>query len=43
MSSSQCHANATCANAIGSFKCQCNPGFTGDGNQCTGRMIIESG
>lgn len=28
--------NATCTNTEGYFTCSCNPGFTGDGYNCTG-------
>jgi hypothetical protein len=31
-----CHANASCANSLGSFSCDCNAGFTGDGENCGG-------
>ena len=31
-----CHVNATCTDAIGSFLCMCNDGFTGDGVSCEG-------
>ena len=34
--SDTCHANATCINMIGSFSCDCNSGYTGDGRNCTG-------
>jgi hypothetical protein len=30
-----CSANATCANTVGGFTCQCNAGFGGDGIVCT--------
>uniref|UniRef100_F1KPH9 Latent-transforming growth factor beta-binding protein 1 n=1 Tax=Ascaris suum TaxID=6253 RepID=F1KPH9_ASCSU len=29
-----CHADAICKNLVGSFTCQCQPGFKGDGFQC---------
>ena len=32
-----CHANATCNNTIGSYTCDCNIGYTGDGFNCTGK------
>ena len=39
---SPCHANASCANSIGSYVCSCNEGFTGDGKECTGRLLNNS-
>ena len=30
-----CNANAECNNTEGSFNCTCNPGFEGDGVNCT--------
>ncbi|MBA3463668.1 MAG: hypothetical protein H0T46_27165 [Deltaproteobacteria bacterium] len=30
----RCGAGASCANSIGSFSCDCNPGFHGDGFNC---------
>ena len=32
-----CHNNANCTNTNGSFTCECWNGFTGDGENCTGR------
>ena len=32
-----CSANGVCTNAEGSFQCECQPGFTGDGKTCGGR------
>lgn len=29
-----CHANANCINLIGRHKCECKPGFAGDGYNC---------
>ena len=31
-----CHSNATCTNTPGDFDCDCVPGFTGDGKNCSG-------
>nr|XP_039248800.1 fibrillin-3-like [Styela clava] len=30
-----CHTEATCINTYGSYKCQCNQGYTGDGLTCS--------
>ena len=30
-----CHENAQCTNTEGSFICSCNPGYTGDGIECS--------
>ena len=34
-----CHEWATCINTIGSYKCMCNPGSTGDGVDCIGENM----
>ena len=34
-----CHENAQCTNTEGSFACSCNPGFTGDGINCTSKLL----
>ena len=39
-SSNPCHANATCNNTLGSYLCACDPGYSGDGLNCTGTGII---
>ena len=31
-----CHAKASCINQIGSFKCSCNSGYSGNGTFCEG-------
>ena len=38
--SHNCHENATCINAAGYFECICNPGFTGDGRICAGKIAF---
>ena len=32
--------NAHCVNTMGSFSCLCNPGFTGDGQNCSGKHTV---
>ena len=34
-----CHGNATCNNTIGSYMCACDPGYSGDGFNCTGMHL----
>ena len=34
-----CDAYAMCTNTIGSFTCECNPGFEGNGFTCTGKYL----
>ena len=29
-----CHRNARCVNTIGSYRCDCNDGYVGDGQTC---------
>ena len=31
--------NTHCVNSVGNFSCQCDPGFTGDGYNCSGQLI----
>ena len=38
---SPCDLNAICINTNGSFQCECNAGFTGDGFRCGGRPRIN--
>ena len=35
----ECHGNASCINLRTEFLCQCNPGFYGDGKNCTGMFL----
>ena len=37
---SPCHANATCNNTEGSYTCECNIGFSGDGFTCHGMLMF---
>ena len=32
-----CHENATCTNTNGSFTCQCQNGYAGNGITCNGK------
>ena len=32
-----CDVKATCTNTIGSFTCQCNLGYEGNGTHCVGK------
>ena len=34
-----CNFDATCNNTIGSYKCTCNEGFTGNGAICKGMTL----
>ena len=31
----------TCENTVGSYTCQCQPGFTRDGKKCSGKVIPD--
>ena len=35
-----CHVNATCTNTKGSFVCECQPGFNGNGQNCKGEFNL---
>ena len=37
-----CHQNANCLNIPGSYQCQCNIGYTGNGIQCAGKYRAYS-
>ncbi len=39
--SNPCDQNATCTNHDGSFACECNSGFSGDGHSCTGMTYFD--
>ena len=36
-----CDDNATCTDENGSYVCVCDSGFTGDGFNCTGEIILN--
>ena len=40
--SNNCSTDANCTNIPGSYTCECNAGFTGDGINCTGKMARSS-
>ena len=35
---SDCDVNANCSNTLGSYKCTCKVGYTGDGHSCSGNF-----
>ena len=35
-----CHVNATCTDVIGSFECECNSGFEGNGVNCMSKKFL---
>ena len=37
-----CHGNATCINTHGSYLCQCNNGYTGNGTACQGKDNMQT-
>ena len=38
-----CHVNAACMNTLGSHVCQCHAGYTGNGENCTGKFNFRDG
>jgi hypothetical protein len=36
-----CSSKADCLNTYGGFKCNCKPGFTGDGTHCIGKISFS--
>ena len=36
-----CDSNATCSDSIGTFTCTCNSGYTGDGQSCMGKCLVQ--
>ena len=39
-STNTCHEDAECHDTEGSYWCECGPGFTGDGYNCTGTTVF---
>lgn len=39
--SNPCHPNATCANINGTFTCECDTGYVGDGFTCQGILCHD--
>lgn len=37
---STCHSNAECSNSIGSYNCNCDTGFIGNGMNCKGILSL---
>ena len=37
-----CDSNAMCTDASGTFNCQCNEGYSGDGVRCIGNKCISN-
>lgn len=35
-----CHDQATCRNKLGTYSCDCNEGFHGDGFTCSGTKMF---
>ena len=36
-----CHDKATCTDNDGSYSCECNDGYTGDGFNCAGKTTFH--
>ena len=36
-----CGNNARCENIVGSYLCQCNNGFIGNGQTCLGKQSVQ--
>ena len=35
----KCNHDATCENTVGSYKCTCKEGYSGDGKNCEGIVL----
>lgn len=40
--SNACNPNSNCSNTLGSYNCECNPGYSGDGKTCAGKQYISA-
>ena len=40
-STNTCHEAAECHDTEGSYRCECGPGFIGDGYNCTGLLTTR--
>ena len=40
MAPHDCSSNANCSNSVGSFQCNCQSGYTGDGRACQGKCKL---
>lgn len=36
-----CHQNASCVNEDGSYRCECNIGYYGNGTACAGNEVLK--
>ena len=39
LEANSCDVNATCINKIGTYDCQCNVGFSGNGFNCSSKSV----
>ena len=37
-----CHEQASCMNTDGSYTCTCNTGYTGNGQECSGKGYCDA-
>ena len=43
MDDTLCHVNANCTNTPGSYRCDCNTGYSGDGvANCTSTLVAHT-